>query len=335
LLRGHDRREGVAYMGAYKTQPDQLVEFITRHATGSSLFVESDFSSNDMTQLRDVHVLEVKWLTRLGAPQWLTGMMLHANSFSVTSRKFGVMARVVNQLPTGAQSTTFRNSMWNMTINYAFCKRNKFFGDSLVLGDDMLMRLDNPWSACRRSIRRSYEYVCKLAGMVAEVSVSGHLSECSFLSKHFIMTDRGYVLVPKLGKAIARFNARASANEAVSDRSYLCGKALSYAYEFRFVPVISRCFLTRFSQLFETQEQVSLDGLGWNVKGAFLDLGVRGILESLDSLDHVASRADMTRFYHWKYGFTASDVLDLLLATLFQEEDLDVVSVGRIIEDWV
>jgi len=333
-LRGHDRAEDVAYMGAYKRQSEELVGFITRHASGSSVFIESDFSSNDMTQLRDVHLLEIQWLRRLGAPLWLTSLMLHANSFAVTSRKFGLRARVDNQLPTGAQSTTFRNSMWNMSINYAFCVRYGFFGDVLVLGDDMVMRLDNPWSCRRRALRRAYEHVCTLAGMRAKVSVFVHLSECSFLSRHFIMTNHGYVMVPKFGKALARFNARASANEAVSDADYLAGKALSYAYEFRHCPVISRCYLTRFGQLCEDIDSVSLDGLGWNVKGAFLDLGVRGILAALE-VSHVCTRDDMTRFYHWKYGFTATDILEVLMSSLFGEDDLDEATVGRIIEDWV
>jgi len=43
--------------------------------------VESDFSSNDMTQLEDVHLLEIVWLSRFGAPKWLTSLMHVANGF--------------------------------------------------------------------------------------------------------------------------------------------------------------------------------------------------------------------------------------------------------------
>jgi len=286
-----------------------------------------------MTQVRDVHLLEVRWLRSLGAPLWLTSLMLHANSFSVSSRKFALRARMTNQLPTGAQSTTFRNTMWNMSINFSFCREHGFRGDVLVLGDDMLMRLDNPWRSRHRCLVRAYKYTCTLARMVAEVSVASHLSECSFLSKHFIMTERGFVMVPKFGKAVARFNARASANEAVSDRAYLCGKALSYSYEFRHCPPISRCYFERFRQLFEGE--VSLDGLGWNAKGAFLELGVAGVLDAIYSVQHVCSRSDMTRFYHWKYGMTASDIIILLIASLFGESDLDEVAAGRIVEDFL
>jgi len=260
--------------------------------------------------------------------------MLHANSFAVTSRKYAVSARVTNQLPTGAQSTTFRNSMWNMSINYSFCRRNGFRGDVLVLGDDMLMRLDNPWRSRLRCVRRAYEFVCVEARMRAEVFCRRHLSECAFLSKNFIQTDYGFVMVPKLGKAIARFNARASANEAVSDRSYLAGKALSYSYEFRHCPPFSRAFFERFRQL-RGDGDVSLDGLGWNAKGKFLELGIDGVIDRITKVDHVCTRSDMTRFYHWKYDMTASEVLALLVATLFGENDLDEAAAGRIVEDFL
>jgi hypothetical protein len=329
-----DSSDSVNYKGAYKASSQELADFITRYDSGESIYIESDFNSNDMTQVRDVHILEVKWLRKLGAPLWVTGLMLHANSFAVTARKFAVAARVTNQLPTGAQSTTFRNSVWNMSINYSFCLRHGFIGDTLVLGDDMLMRLDNPWKSRTRCIRRAYEHVCTLARMRATVVVRRHLSECSFLSKNFIMTSHGFVMVPKFGKAVARFNARASSNEAVSDRAYLAGKALSYSYEFRHCPPISRSYYERYLQLVP-EGGISLDGLGWNAKGNFLDLGVKGIVRAIQTVTHVTSRDDMTRFYHWKYDLTSTDIILLLLASLFGEDDLDEATAGRIVEDFL
>jgi len=53
---------------AYKADSQELADFVTRHATPESCFVESDFSSNDMTQVRDVHLLEVRWLRSRCAP---------------------------------------------------------------------------------------------------------------------------------------------------------------------------------------------------------------------------------------------------------------------------
>jgi hypothetical protein len=170
--------------------------------------------------------------------------------------------------------------------------------------------------------------------MLATVVVNSHLSECSFLSKNFIMTSYGFVMVPKFGKAVARFNARASSNEAVSDGAYLAGKALSYSYEFRHCPPISRCYYERYLQLVPA-DGVSLDGLGWNAKGAFLDLGVKGVVAAINTVTHTCSRDDMTRFYHWKYSMTSTDIIALLMASLFGEQDLDEATAGRIVEDFL
>jgi len=322
----------VVFSGAYRKQTEELCNFIVAGSPEGAQYVESDFSSNDQTQVRDVHVLEVAWLRRFGAPRWVTSLMLHANSFAVTSKGFGVRARIRNQLPTGAQSTTFRNTLWNASIVDTFAVKFSLRGKCLVLGDDMLLRVDNPFTRIG-SMRRAYVFTTKDACMVAKVFVYNHLSECTFLSKQFIMPCSGFVLVPKLGKALARFNCSANNNQSVSDRSYLAGKALSYSFEFRHCPPISRCFLERYNQLAPSGD-VSLLGLGWHARGAFLDLGVKGVLARLSSCA-VASRDDITRFYHGKYGLTCTDVIELVLRFVFGEEDLDVAAVGRIIEDFV
>jgi hypothetical protein len=326
---------GVRYLGAYSQTPEALVTRIQRGGTSESRYVESDFSSNDMTQVRDVHLLEVQWLTRFGAPKWLTGLMLHANSYGVSSRKHAVMGRVKNQLPTGAQSTTFRNSMWNASINHAFSVKHNARGDCLILGDDMLMRFDNPFSSKSKNLRREYEHVCLLACMRAEVFVRKHLSECTFLSKQFIMVDTGFVMAPKLGKALARFNARASSNEAVSDRSYLAGKALSYAYEFRFVPTVSGLFLARYYELSEGLDGVSFDALGWNTRGEFLRKGLPGVFQTIRDVGVVATPDDCTRFYHWRYNLTHSDLVALVVRVVFGFDDVDDSGTGRLAEDFV
>jgi hypothetical protein len=325
----------VVYCGAYAKQTDDLCDFICGGAVPDSIFIESDFSSNDKTQVRDVHLLEIQWLRRLGAPLWITSLMLHANSFAVRSNEFGLRARVTNQLPTGAQSTTFRNSLWNASIVETYANSLGLRGKCLILGDDMLFRLDNPMSRRTQQIRRSYEHVTKLACMVAKVKVFRHLSECTFLSKQFIMTDSGFVLVPKLGKALARFNARASANEAVSDSSYLAGKALSCSYEFRHCPVLARLFYERYLQLVPPDADVSFDGLGWVAKGAFLRFGIKGVLRAIVNPTSKCSRDDMTRFYHYKYSMTATDVVELAMRFVFGEDDLDAACCERILEDFM
>jgi hypothetical protein len=322
---------GPMYMGAYSKQAPELVDFIHRHGTSDTVYVESDFSSNDMTQLEDVHLLELEWLSRFGAPVWLTALMHVANRFRATSHKHRVKAVVTNQLPTGAQSTTFRNSLWNASINFCWASEHGFLGDVLILGDDMLMRLDNP-KFRRQALRRSYEYVTKRAGMKAVVSVRRHLSECEFLSKQFIPDRASFVMAPKLGKGLARFNVRATSNEAVSDREYIAGKALSYAYEFRFVGPVSRLFLLRFAQC--EIDDPHLDALGWNAKGAFLQLGTSGVIRAIDTA-RSASRDDITRFYHYKYALTCLDVVDLVTKILFGDRHLDSAEAGFVLADFV
>jgi len=327
----HD--QGVRYLGAYSKESSQLVDFITRTPTSESMFVESDFSSNDMTQLEDVHLLEIRWLQRFGAPLWLTALMHVANKFKATSHKHKLKVQVENQLPTGAQSTTFRNSMWNASINYTWVKKHGLTGSVLLLGDDMLMRCDNiKWR--KSSIRRSYEFVTKLAGMKAEVAVRHHLSECTFLSKQFLPFGSSFAMAPKYGKAVARFNVRATSNEGVSDEKYLAGKALSYAYEFRYVGPIKNLFILKFAELEVDAEAISLDGLGWNARGAFLRHGIGGVLEKVSSCPSV-SRDEMTQFYYYKYSLTATDVIQLVHKLLFGVEDLDPVSMGFITSDWL
>jgi len=325
-------QKGPAYMGAYSKQSPALVERIHRHGTNKSVYVESDFSSNDMTQLEDVHLLEIAWLTRFGAPRWLTALMHVANSFKASSFKHKVKVAVKNQLPTGAQSTTFRNSFWNASINFTWANKHGFVGDVLILGDDMLMRLDNP--GCRRQqIRRSYEHICKGAGMDAKVSVRSHLSECEFLSRQFIPDGTGsFAMAPKLGKAVARFNVRASRNEALSDAEYLAGKALSYAFEFRFVQPICRLFLLKYAE-FEI-DNPKLDALGWNAKGQFLELGYQGIMLAIDSARSVP-RDCATQFYHWKYGLTITDVIELVSKLLFGDRDLEAGEIGFLTTDFI
>jgi len=190
----------VVFCGGYRKQTEELSDFIQAGAASGSKFIESDFSSNDRTQVRDVHLLEVQWLRRLGAPLWLTSLMLHANSFAVRSREYKLFSRIKNQLPTGAQSTTFRNTLWNASIVECFAVKHGLRGLCLVLGDDMLFRVDNPFSRSQQ-MRRAYVHIAKEACMLAKVSVHRYLVQCTFLSKQFIQTTAGHVLVPKLGKA--------------------------------------------------------------------------------------------------------------------------------------
>jgi len=327
----HTPHTDVSYMGAYSKDSTQLVNRITRHGTEDSVYLESDFSSNDMTQLEDVHLLEMEWLQRFGAPAWLTALMHVANKFRATSYKHKVKVQIENQLPTGAQSTTFRNSLWNASISYCFALRMKLDADVLLLGDDNLMHIYSSVTRKRQALRRAYEHVTRMAGMVAEVKVRSHLSECEFLSKQFLPDGSSFVMAPKLGKSIARFNVRATSNEAISDREYIAGKSLSYAYEFRYVGPLSRMFLLKFLEM--EVDDPALDALGWNAKGAFLRLGTGGIMSAIDRA-HSISFDDMTKFYHWRYNLLAPEVVALVAKTLFGDRDLDPGEIGYITSDF-
>ncbi len=93
-------------------------------------------------------------------------------------------------------------------------------------------------------------------------------------------------------------------------------------------------FLLRFVQL-GGEEGLSLDGLGWNARGAFLRLGTAGILAAVDSpVGGHAQPSDFTRFWHWKYGKTHSEVIEMAMAFVFGEHDLDEDGVGWICSDF-
>jgi len=84
-------------------------------------------------------------------------------------------------------------------------------------------------------------------------------------------------MFPLVGKALLRFNARGTRNAAVSDSQYMAGKALSYAYEFRHVPVVRDSFLRRFMS--EDADNVTTDELTWFTKTS--NLTVQQIVQAI------------------------------------------------------
>jgi len=326
-------RDGVRYHGGYKCTPHEIVEFIEEASPVGAVYIESDFSSNDMKQVHDVHLIEIMWLLRFGAPKWLSSLMIVANTIRVSNRKHGVLGLVKNQLPTGAQSTTFRNTLWNSTINYCFMLRINGKGRTLVLGDDMTQRLDNPFSSRKKNIRREYEHVAKLAHMEAKVKVHRQLSQSTFLSRNFLPTPNGHVMVPLLGKTLGRFNVRATSNEGVSDKVYLAGKALSYAYEFRYVPSIAKIFYGRYLDL-TSEGLVGLLDLGWFAKGAFLRYGVDGVARRVFQPERTCDVAAMTCFYEPRTGLFGSEIVKLVHDIVHGSDDLDETRLGGLVADF-
>jgi len=325
--------DGVRFRGGYKTTPHEIVEAMEDRVPLGCKYIESDFSSNDMKQVSDVHLMEIMWLRRLGAPAWLSSLMIVANSIRISSRKHGVVGTVTNQLPTGAQSTTFRNTMWNSTICYGFILRTKSKGVVLVLGDDMTMRLDNPFSTRVKNIRREYEHVARLAHMDAKVKVVSALCDTTFLSRNFVPTLQGHVMVPLIGKSLCRFNVRATNNQSVSDAVYLAGKALSYAYEFRYCPALAKQFYARYLEL-TAEGFVGLLDLGWFAKGAFLRYGVDGVAQRVFQPERVATVDDLSCFYESRSGLFGSELVALFHDVIHGEQDIDESRLGGFLRDF-
>jgi len=327
----HRGPECLEISGAYKKTSEELIDHVNRSGDERSVFVSSDFSANDSSQVLDVHMLEVRWMRHLGAPVWVTGLMLEANSFVAANYTYAMKLRIKNQLPTGSQSTTFRNSMWNATIMKAFSIHIGRVGAGLILGDDGLFRIDNATKR-PRFYTRQYEYIAKLAHMKAKAVYSKTLEGLPFLSRWFVRIPSGYVTVPFLGKAIARFNV--CPNPKSSPQAYLAGKALSYSYEFRFFKPIAKLFLAKFAQLYEDGE-LDLEGVSWNARGLILRLGITGILEAIKCPSAQGSIFDFTPLIHCKFGITASDYYAAVLRILFGDEDISIDGLGFLDLEWL
>jgi len=327
--RGPDTFE---VMGAYKKTSEEIVAHLQRAGDSRSIFISTDFSANDSSQVCDVHMLEVAWLRRLGAPMWLTSLMLVANSYTASNYTYSMKVRIKNQLPTGSQSTTFRNSMWNATIMKAFTVHVGRTGTAAILGDDGLLRLDN---ATRKAgfYSRQYEYIAKLAHMKVKVKIEKTLQGCAFLSRWFTQLANGqYVMIPFLGKAVARFNV--CPNPKQDPASYICGKALSYSYEFRHFPAIKKLFLAKFAQLYE-DGMLDMAGVSWNLRGLFIRLGLEGILQAIAKPSCVGLLYDFTPIVHAKFGITASEYYHAVFSILFKEEDISMDSLGFLDLEWL
>lgn len=308
---------------AYKKSPPEYVSFVDGKCGD---FVESDFSKNDLLQCVDVQALEIQAMRRLGCPEWFLRLHAKTDKFVVENRKHNVRAVLEHELPTGATDTTFRNCYWNMCICYTFLKVTKAESSvALVLGDDLLARV----VGLRRYACKTYENLAKEARMEAKVFRHTHLVDCSFLSKCFVPSYSGiHFTVPLLGKNLAKFNMRANLNQQLSDHAYFAGKAVSYAYEFRFIPHLRDVFLDRFVHEFkfaDTESKIAFRdadaSVGWNAREAGVTL--RGIKDKLVE-ERVATYDEFHGFCYYRYGLTGHDVIDLFESVVLDTRPLDV-----------
>jgi hypothetical protein len=247
----------VHYKFAYKTDDVQLATYLTSDNT-LKYTAEGDYSANDREQRPRVHLIYDAYLQKVNMPNWFRHLLKCLETFKVKSRQFGIRAEISHQLPTGTTSTTPRNSVYNATMFSVSCARQKTGGKGVVLGDDLLAVL---FAAINCS---KWAATVALFRMVLKASTPKLNCDATFLSKRLILSGSTPCMLPKLGKAIARFNARGIMCDAVTSSQYMAGKALSYAYEFRHVPFMRDFFLERYS--LEDSSALRLDDLTWTAR---------------------------------------------------------------------
>jgi hypothetical protein len=265
---------------------------------------EADFSANDLRQRKGANTIFQKFGKIVGAPPWFLDLLEKWSSFKVVNYDFGLTAQLDHQLPTGTTITTPRNTVWNATIEAVDAEMQKNSGFGIVLGDDFL-------GAFKKKVDQGIEQRVadgpKMKLTAAWPQLSG---QATLLSRRICLYGETACMMPKLGKALARFNARASSNAAISDSAYMAGKALSYAYEFRHFPIFRDMFLERF-RLEEDRAKVSIDEVSWFTRTSGIDLDQ---LEKLIKSEKVIVDEDNTReFLMDAYG----DEFGLVTATEF------------------
>ena len=157
--------------------------------------------------------------------------------------------------------------------------------------------------------------------------------EATFLSRRLLIENEIPCMMPKLGKALARFNVRTSPNEAISDSAYMAGKALSYAYEFRHFPLFRDLFLNRY-RLEEDKANIDIAEVSWFTRVSGVDLAD---LESSIMDEKVLVSEDVTReFLMDAYGDTFGLVPALEISRrVILGRDIDVVDApAELAIDW-
>jgi len=232
-------------------------------------------------------------LKKIRMPDWLRRLLLDLEEYTAESTKFGFRADLKYQLPTGTTSTTARNSIYNALMFGVVCRRQKRHGKAIILGDDLLASLDQ-----RLDIKRWVKDVAsfKMVLKGKEVSMNG---EATFLSRRIFADVSDPCMVPLLGKMLVRFNIRSAQNQGITDSSYMAGKALSYAYESRHVPVIRDLFLRRYL-MEEDHTKVQLQNLSWFARSSGF------------SLDQIvdAIKTEKVLIDEWDFGAWCCEVYD-------------------------
>jgi len=287
----------IKFKMAYKANDVELASFV-RDASDSGLdhIAEGDFSANDLRQRKGASVVFDHFCKVVGAPTWFRDLLKQMRAFSVRNVEFGHRAQLIHQLPTGTTITTPRNTVWNATIEAVYCQVVGNEGSGVLLGDDILMLLKRAINVTHWQNWVGEHPKMKLTGCSPKLQ-----GEATFLSRRLLIENEDPCMMPKLGKALARFNVRTSPNEAISDSAYMAGKALSYAYEFRHFPLFRDLFLNRY-RLEDDKANIDISEVSWFTRASGVNLAD---LESSIMAEKVLVSEDNTReFLMDAYGDT-------------------------------
>jgi len=299
----------VNYMTAYKKSDTTLASHLT-HDPSLHETAEGDYSANDREQRSRVHLLYDAFLAKARMPQWFRTLLVSLETFTVQSRAYGLRATIHSQLPTGTTSTTPRNTWYNAIMFSVSCARQGIRGRAVVLGDDLLASIDRP-ICCAIWTATVAKFKMKLKAKAPKLNC-----EATFLSKRLITACETPCMVPLIGKAIARFNARGIYCDAVSSSQYMAGKALSYAYEFRHVPFMRDFFLQRYEE--EDASNLRLDDLTWSARTS--DVNLDNIVDSIVSEPVVISDDIFRDWLMEAYDIGLCDLEDLCEQVLLSNE---------------
>jgi len=263
-LFSREKVGSVKVKACYKTDDADIVNFLDDHDTPHTY--EGDFSSNDREQRKRVSLLFDKMMDVLKMSATIRELLIAMDVFKVVNYAYGLVSKLAHQLPTGTTATTPRNTVYNVIMFAVACARQQIpFARAAVLGDDILARCSR-----RFSVVEWKKVVDKFKMKLKGVEVDEWIGQATLLSRRIIISGEKKHLIPKLGKAVARFNARASLNMAISDSQYMAGKSLSYWFEFRFMPSIASHFKRRFEA--EDSSNLALEDVSWMTKTSGLTI---------------------------------------------------------------
>jgi len=298
---------------AYKTDDVSLCRFLFEDDSLTET-VEGDFSRNDREQRSRVAIIYDAWLEKLAMPKWFRTLMMDLEHYKVQNLRFGFRAKLAFQLATGTTSTTPRNSTYNATMFAVAIRRQSVRARAVILGDDLLAQVSK-----RLDLNQWVKTVCDFK-MVLKAKAPKADGEATFLSRRIFREVSFPCMIPLLGKMLVRFNIRSSINDSISDSEYMAGKALSYAYECRHVPLIREIFLRRY-QMEGDFKDVKMENLTWFARSSGLKT-VDQIVKAIGNEKVVISNWDMGMWTCRTYDLDLEEIRILFVNTVLNADPI-------------